>query len=221
MLALARLQRKLRLIDSPFKTPQSYVGGPRSDAGLMAASGGTATTKAMGKGSTQFQHLVETEVPPKRLADWLKLWTGYYNLDARLQVVLKPHIAGSELLELSLVDAGKKMMANIIFATLQDRRGRNMLSIRDQNTFDEDFRQKRLMTLATLFLIHRYKVMTVHYVTPTEDNQEQAKGLLGLGLYEDIQIEVGQIVVARVNSHRVKELVKPDGEELKKLIAKS
>jgi isocitrate lyase len=28
MLALARLQRKLRLIDSPFKTPQSYVGGP-------------------------------------------------------------------------------------------------------------------------------------------------------------------------------------------------
>ena len=221
MLALARLQRKLRLIDSPFKTPQSYVGGPRSDAGLMAASGGTATTKAMGKGSTQFQHLVETEVPPKRLADWLKLWSSHYNLDTRLQVVLKPHIAGAELLELAILDAGKKMMANIIFATLQDRRGRNMLSIRDQNTFDEDFRQKRLMTLATLFLIHRYKVNTVHYVTPTEDNQEQAKGLLGLGLYEDIQIEVGQIVVARVNAQQVKELVRPEGEELKKLIAKS
>ena len=221
MLALARLQRKLRLIDSPFKTPQSYVGGPRSDAGLMAASGGTATTKAMGKGSTQFQHLVETEVPPKRLADWLKLWSSHYNLDTRLQVVLKPHIAGAELLELAILDAGKKMMANIIFATLQDRRGRNMLSIRDQNTFDEDFRQKRLMTLATLFLIHRYKVNTVHYVTPTEDNQEQAKGMLGLGLYEDIQIEVGQIVVARVNAQQVKELVRPEGEELKKLIAKS
>jgi isocitrate lyase len=220
MLALARLQRKLRLIDSPFKTPQSYVGGPRSDAGLMAASGGTATTKAMGKGSTQFQHLVETEVPPKRLADWLKLWTSHYNLDTQLKVVLKPHVAGSELLELALLDAGKNMMANIIFATLQDRRGRNMLSIRDQNTFNEDFRQKRLMTLVSLFLIHRYKVDTVHYVTPTEDNQEQAKGMLGLGLYEDIQIEVGQIVVARVNAGRVKELVRPEGEELKKLIAK-
>jgi isocitrate lyase len=182
MLALARLQRKLRLIDSPFKTPQSYVGGPRSDAGLMAASGGTATTKAMGKGSTQFQHLVETEVPPKRLADWLKLWTDHYNLDVN---------------------------------------DRNMLSIRDQNTFSEDFRQKRLMTLISLFLIHRYKVDTVHYVTPTEDNQRQAKGMLGLGLYEDIQTEVGQIIVARVNAERVKTLVTPDSEELRKLIAKS
>ncbi len=69
MLALARLQRKLRLIDSPYRTPQTYVGGPRSDAGLMATTGGTATTKAMGKGSTQFQHLVETEVPPWRLEE--------------------------------------------------------------------------------------------------------------------------------------------------------
>jgi isocitrate lyase len=220
MLALARLQRKLRLIDSPFKTPQSYVGGPRSDAGLMAASGGTATTKAMGKGSTQFQHLIETEVPPKRLADWLKLWTDHYKLDAQLRVVLKPHVSGSELLELTLIDKNNSKMANIIFATLQDRRDRNMLSIRDQNTFNEDFRQKRLMTLVSLFLIHRYKVDTVHYVTPTEDNQRQAKGMLGLGLYEEIQTEIGQIIVARVNAERVKELVKPESEELKKLISK-
>jgi isocitrate lyase len=221
MLALARLQRKLRLIDSPFKTPQTYVGGPRSDAGLMATSGGTATTKAMGKGSTQFQHLIETEVPPKRLADWLKKWTTHYKLDAQLKVVLKPHIAGSELLELTLVDENNNKTANIIFATLQDRRDRNMLSIRDQNTFSEDFRQKRLMTLVSLFLIHRYKVDTVHYVTPTDDNQRQAEGMLGLGLYEDIQTEVGQIIVARVNAERVKELVKPESEELTKLIAKS
>ncbi len=55
----------------------------------------------------------------------------------------------------------------------------------------------------------------------TEDNQRQAKGMLGLGLYEDIQTEVGQIIVARVNSERVKELVKPESEELIKLIAKS
>ncbi|MBI5201037.1 MAG: isocitrate lyase family protein, partial [Elusimicrobia bacterium] len=36
MLALARLQRKLRLVDSPYKTPQTLVGGPRLDAGLMS-----------------------------------------------------------------------------------------------------------------------------------------------------------------------------------------
>jgi isocitrate lyase len=221
MLALARLQRKLRLIDSPFKTPQTYVGGPRSDAGLMAASGGTATTKAMGKGSTQFQHLVETEVPPKRLADWLKLWTGHYGLETKLKVLLKPHIAGSELLELTIVDDKKTKMANIIFTTLQDRRDRSMLSIRDQNTFSEDFRQKRLMTLISLFLLHRYKVDSVHYVTPTEDNQRQAEGMLALGLYSDIQTEIGQIIVARVNKERVKELVKAESNELKRLIAKS
>ena len=220
MLALARLQRKLRLIDSPYKTPQSYVGGPRSDAALMAVSGGTATTKAMGKGSTQFQHLIETEVPPKRLEGWLKAWCGHYQIDSDLRVILRPHTAGSELLELTLVDGNKTKMANIIFAVLQDRRERNMLSIRDQNTFNEDFRKKRLMTLITLFLIHRYKAVSVHYVTPTEDNQYQAEGMQALGLYEDIRTEVGEIIVAQVNTDTVKELVKPDSEELQMLITK-
>ncbi len=68
MLALARLQRKFRLLESPYRTPQTLVGGPRADAALMAASGQTATTKATGEGSTQVQHLVQTEVPPKLLA---------------------------------------------------------------------------------------------------------------------------------------------------------
>ncbi len=72
MVALARLQRKFRLVDSPYKTPQTLVGGPRLDAALMGSSGRTATTKAMGKGSTQFQHLVQTEVPPKLLETWLE-----------------------------------------------------------------------------------------------------------------------------------------------------
>ncbi len=48
MLALARLQRKFRLLESPYRTPQTLVGGPRLDAALMASSGRTAATKAMG-----------------------------------------------------------------------------------------------------------------------------------------------------------------------------
>jgi isocitrate lyase len=67
MLALARLQRKFRLLESPYRTPQTLVGGPRLDGALMASSGRTAATKAMGKGSTQFQHLVQTEIPPRLL----------------------------------------------------------------------------------------------------------------------------------------------------------
>ena len=50
MLSLARLQRKFRLVESPYRTPQTLVGGPRLDAALMASSGGTAATKAMGQG---------------------------------------------------------------------------------------------------------------------------------------------------------------------------
>ena len=65
MLSLARLQRKFRLLESPYRTPQTLVGGPRLDAALMASSGRTATTMAMGKGSTQHQHLVQTEVRPR------------------------------------------------------------------------------------------------------------------------------------------------------------
>src|SRR6185369_1089580 len=32
MLSLARLQRKLRMVESPYRTPQTLVGGPRADA---------------------------------------------------------------------------------------------------------------------------------------------------------------------------------------------
>lgn len=84
-----------------------------------------------------------------RLEEWLKQWTGHYNLDSDLRVKLRPHTAGSELLELTLTNASGEKMANVIFAVLQDRRKLNMLSIRDQNTFNADFRQKRLMTLCT------------------------------------------------------------------------
>jgi isocitrate lyase len=220
MLALARLQRKFRLLDSPYKTPQSYVGGPRSDAGLMAATGRTATTKAMGKGSTQFQHLVEIEVPPRRLEEWLEIWTEHYGMERKLRVALKPHIAGSELLELMVLDEAGAKLANVVFAPIQDRHKHAMLSIRDQNTFDEDLRKRRLMTLVTLFLIHRYKAVSVHYVSPTEDNQRQAEGMKDLGIYAQIQTEIGQIIVAAIDADMIKELLKSDREELRRLISK-
>src|SRR5581483_12143914 len=102
MLALARLQRKLRLVESPYRTPQTLVGGPRSDAALLASSGRTATTKAMGKGSTQHQHLVQTEVPKKLLEEWLAMWSENYSLGEKLRVQLRPRRAGSDVLELGI-----------------------------------------------------------------------------------------------------------------------
>ena len=205
MLALARLQRKFRLLESPYRTPQTLVGGPRADAGLMSISGRTATTKAMGKGSTQFQHLVQTEVPPKVLEEWLEIWRARHDFRDKLKATLRPHTAGSDLLELAISSPDGKKLLNVVFGAIQDRRGRSILSIRDQNTFEVALRRKRLMLLAQLFLIHRYKVDSVHYVTPTDDNLKQCERMQARGLFKSVQTEIGEIIVADVVKERVAE----------------
>ncbi|HEX9306209.1 MAG TPA: isocitrate lyase ICL2 [Anaeromyxobacter sp.] len=218
MLALARLQRKFRLLESGYRTPQTLVGGPRADAALMSLSGRTSTTKAMGQGSTQHQHLVQTEVPPKLLEEWVDLWRQHHGIQGKLRVVLKPHSAESDLLELALVSSDGQKTLNVIFASIHDRRGRSILSVRDQNNFDVGLRKKRLMSLVQLFLLHRYRVDSVHFVTPTEDNERQAGGMKRQGLFRSVVQEVGEIIVADVDQARVRELLAPDRAALKALI---
>lgn len=220
MLALAKLQRKIRLVDSPYKTPQTLVGGSRLDGALAATSGRTATTKAMGKGSTQVQHLVQTEVPPKLLENWLEMWAREYQISRSLRVELRPLTAASELLELRVLDESNNKIGNVVFANIQDRRDRNILSVRDQNTFEIDLRQKRFMTLLQLFLIHRYKIFSVHYVSPNEANLKQTKSMKKMGIFTEVHTEVGHIIVTAVNTERISKLVDPDGVELQKLVAK-
>jgi isocitrate lyase len=220
MLALARLQRKIRLLESPYKTPQTLVGGPRVDAALVASSGRTATTLAMGKGSTQHQHLVQTEVPKKLLEEWLAMWVDHNRLPYKLRVGLLPQRAGSELLELAIGDGNNPKLANVVFAPIQDRRGRSILSVRDQNTYEEALRKKRLMTLVHLWLVHRYNADSVHYVTPSEDNKYQTTKMKSHGLFSEVNTEVGQIIVADVNHDRIEELLAPDRAALWRLIRK-
>ncbi len=220
MLALARVQRRLRLIDSPYKTPQTHVGGPRMDGALVASSGRTATTKAMGKGSTQFQHMVQTEVSIKLLEEWLEAWTRHNKIDDTFTVELKPHTVGTFVLELNILNGKGEKVADVIFEILQDRKGEKILTVRDENNFDLALRQKRLATLLHLFLIHRYRTDFVHYVSPTDDNLMQTKGMMRLGIYESVNTEVGHIIVTKVNVDYVKDLLSPDRRELKKLIAK-
>jgi len=221
MLALARLQRKFRLLESPYRTPQTLVGGPRLDAALMASSGRTAATKAMGKGSTQFQHLVQTEVPTKLLEEWLADWSKHCDYKDKIRVQLRPHTAGSELLELSVLNhSNGEKLANVVFAYILDRRGRHILSIRDQNTL-APVRKKRLMTVTQLFLIHRYNASSVHYVTPTEDNEFQTQRMKSVGIFSDVHTEIGQIIVAQVSKERVAELLQPDRVLLLEMIRKT
>jgi isocitrate lyase len=221
MLCLARLQRKFRLVESPYRTPQTLVGGPRLDAALMASSGGTAATKAMGKDSTQHQHLVQTEVPVKLLEGWLAMWAKHHQIPYSLTAGLRPHTAGSELLELTVSKPGGEKAADIVFDVIVDRRGRSILSVRDQNTFDSDLRKKRLMTLIHLFLVHRYKIWSVHYVSPTDDNRYQAQKMKAHGLYSDVHDEVGDMIVAEVSADGVKALLAPDQDLLNALIQRT
>ncbi len=76
------------------------------------------------------------------------------------------------------------------------------------------------MTLVQLFLFHRYKVDSVHFVTPTEDNRRQAEGMKAQGLFGSVVHEVGEIIVADVNQGRVRELLASDRAALTALIAK-
>jgi isocitrate lyase len=221
MLALARLQRKMRLVESPYRTPQTLVGGPRSDAALAASSGRTATTKAMGKGSTQVQHLVQTEVPKKLLEDWLALWSEHYKLGERLRVQLRPRRADSNLLELAIFgDKDGEKLADVVFDPIKDRHGRSILTVRDQNTYAAKMRQKRLMTLVHLWLVHRFKANAVYYVTPTEDNVYQTEKMKAHGIFSGVNKDVGEIIVADVNQARIAELLEPDRQALQKLIRK-
>ena len=224
MLALARLQRKMRLVESPYRTPQTLVGGPRSDAALAASSGRTATTKAMGKGSTQHQHLVQTEVPKKLLEEWLAMWGEHNQIGERLRVQLRPTRPGSDVLELGIFgeregDEDEKL-ANVIVDPIKDRHGRSILTVRDQNTFAEKLRKKRLMDVIHLWLIHRFKPEIVYYVTPTEDNIYQTEKMKSHGIFSDVYQEVGEIIVADVNEARIEELLAPDREALGRLIRK-
>jgi isocitrate lyase len=220
MLALARLQRKMRLVESPYRTPQTLVGGPRSDAALAASSGRTATTKSMGAGSTQHQHLVQTEVPKKLLEEWLALWGEHYQIGEKLRVQLRPRRAGSDVLDLGIYGDGADPLANVVVDPIKDRHGRNILTVRDQNTFAEKLRQKRLMDVIHLWLIHRFKPEIVYYVTPTEDNIYQTEKMKSHGIFSNVYQEVGEIIVADVNQPRIDELLAPDREALGRLIRK-
>ncbi len=209
MLALAQVQRRLRLLESPYRTPQTHVGGPRLDAALAASSARTATTKAMGKGSTQVQHLKQTELPKKVLEDWLSTWAQTNEIDEKLRVRLQPSREGTDVLALDILGADDEKRADVVFAPIHDRKGHTILSVRDQNTFDNSLRRKRLQTLIHLYLFSRYNVDSVHYVAPTDDNAKQCDRMKALGIYTAVSNEVGAIIVAQVDQAVVATLTDP------------
>ena len=134
-----------------------------------------------------------------------------------LRVELRPHVAGSDLLDIRVLDEDGASMADVVFTSIVDRRGRTILSVRDQNT-NAAVRRRRLMTLVQLFLVHRYRASSIHYLTPTDDNAAQTERMRQLGLFSTVQTEIGQIIVGQVDRARVAELVAPNSPALGDLI---
>ena len=198
MLALARVQRKFRLLDSPYKKPQTHVGGPRLDGALTATSGRTATTKAMGKGSTEFQHVLHTELPINTLNTWLAQWKAIHEIGFAMKAELKPLTPGSDTMEL-VVQSGNEKLANMVFNSVTDRNRTRILRVQDQNTFANSLRRKRLMTLMHLFVANRFGSDLVHYLTPSVDNEKQTQAMLEMGIYNFLSGGIDQIIVASIN----------------------
>jgi isocitrate lyase len=74
------------------------------------------------------------------------------------------------------------------------------------------------MTLVQLFLIHRYRAESVHYVTPTADNEAQTARMRELGIFSAVTTEVGRIIVADVDRVRIDALAASDRVELHDLL---
>jgi len=71
---------------------------------------------------------VQTEVPTRLLDEWLRIWSETNAQRGALRVELRPMTAGSELLELRILNAAKQKVANVVFAEVHDRRGHMILS---------------------------------------------------------------------------------------------
>ncbi len=114
-----------------------------------------------------------------------------------------------------------RRLANMIFANIHDRKGESILSVRDQNTFAEAAAQEAPHDPHPPVLDPPVQGVSVHYVSPTEDNHYQTARMKHHGIFSDVHSEIGQIIVAMVNAERVAELLEPDRVALTKLIDKT
>jgi isocitrate/methylisocitrate lyase len=92
--------------------------------------------------------------------------------------------------------------------------------VQPESSFDLSLRRKRLMTLAHLFLMHRYQAGSVHNLNPTEDNRHQTERMKALGIFGDVYTEGGLMITADVQGRRIGELLNPDRVALRHLIDK-
>ena len=104
--------------------------------------------------------------------------------------------------------------------SLQDRRGRNFLSVRDQNTRDrlpQEAADDARAALPDPPLLGERGALR-----DADRGQRRSGGAdEGPGIFSDVHTEVGQIIVAEVNKECVAGFVKPDRAALLDMIRKT
>ena len=209
MLALAQVQRRLRLLESPTAprkpTSAGHASTPPSLPHPPAPPQPRPWAKAQPKCSTSNDRAAQ-----KGARGLAGAWAEVNGIDEQLRVRLQPSREGTDVIELGILGTDGEKRADVVFAPIHDRKGRTILSVRDQNTFHDSLRRKRLQTLIHLYLFSRYQVDTVHYVAPTDDNAAQCERMKAWGIYTTVSNEVGAIIVAQVDQRRVAALTQPD-----------
>ncbi len=200
MLALARLQRRLRLLESPYRTPQALVGGDRADAALMAVSGRTAATRAMGVRSTHRQHLAQTEPVPAMLATWLAGEAGQAPSAGGWRATIRPVAMASDQLELR-VDDGAGVGSLVRFATAVDDGGRRVTSIATMTAHPDC--PGIVGDLALLFIVLRERADTLLLLSPSSPDAERLQRLADQGLLEPAAQGPAGLAVADVRRDAV------------------
>ena len=176
----------------PTARRRPWSAGPRADAALMARSGQTATTKAMGEGSTQSQHLVQTEVPPKLLTGLARdLGRAPRRPRAAARLAAPAHrrlrAAGAQRPRPGRREAGQRR--------LRDHPG-PARPVDPVGARPEHLRPGAAAQApddAAAPVPHPpLQGGAIHYLTPTEDNHRQCESLQQLGIFESIYDEVGR-----------------------------
>ena len=221
MLALARLQRKFRLVESPYRTPQTLVGGPRADAALMAAVGPDGHHQGHGRGldadpSTWCRPRCRRRCWP---GGW-RSWAEHHGVTGPLRASLRPAHGrlGAAGAERAAARTGEKL-ANIVFATIQDRRGRvDPVGARPEHLRHEPAAQAADDAAAP---VPDPPLQGGGDPLPHADRGQPARqreSMRKRGLFENTYDEVGEIIVADVDQAVVKALVDAESAERERLI---
>ncbi len=177
------------------------MGGDRLDAALAAATGRTASTRAMGKRSTHHQHLVAIEPAPALLAGWLPVIVAPSDEGAAtgpgIRARLVPEAAGSDHLELQIADGGGRARLCIGHTSFVDVRGRPTLVIRRVEGASSAV--TAWVDLAVAYLLTRGDAAVLHLVTPDPTATALAARLHERGVLASPMAIDGAIIVAAVD----------------------